>query len=176
VAWLPPPELPVGAEPELRPPELELELPVLEPEFAELEPELVPVEEPEPEPVPVEPEPVPVEPELVPVELEPELELAEVEPDPLDVLVVWVDPGSARASAPAVTTLAMVTAVVVDRTLDRPRSLAATARRIPSFRRSLLMSSIMRSRFPGSLHESSGSAMNPAGSSRLPAAEATNAP
>jgi hypothetical protein len=169
VAWLPPPELPVGAEPELRPPELELELPVLEPEFAELEPELVPVEEPEPEPVPVEPEPVPVE-------LEPELELAEVEPDPLDVLVVWVDPGSARASAPAVTTLAMVTAVVVDRTLDRPRSLAATARRIPSFRRSLLMSSIMRSRFPGSLHESSGPAMNPAGSSRLPAAEATRAP
>jgi hypothetical protein len=176
VAWLPPPELPVGAEPELRPPELELELPVLEPEFAELEPELVPVELepelPELEPELPELEPVPeLEPELVPVEPE----LAEVEPDPLDVLV-FAEPGSARASAPAVTTLAMVTAVVVDRTLDRPRSLAATARRIPSFRRSLLMSSIMRSRFPGSLHESSGSAMNPAGSSRLPAAEATNAP
>jgi hypothetical protein len=166
VAWLAPPELPVGAEPELKPPELELELPVLDPEFVELEPEFVELEP--------EPELVPVEPELVPVELEPELELAEVEPDPLDVLV-FAEPGSARARAPAVTTLAMVTAVVVDRTLDRPRSLAATARRIPSFRRSLLMSSIVRSRCPGSLYESSGPAMNPAGSSRLPAAEATRA-
>jgi hypothetical protein len=165
VAWLPPPELPVGAEPELKPPELEL---------LELEPELVPVElEPELlELEPVELELLPeLEPELVPVEPE----LAEVEPDPLDVLV-FAEPGSARARAPAVTTLATVTVVVVDRTLDRPRSLAATARRIPSFRRSLLMSSIVRSRFPGSLHESSGPAMNPAGSSRLPAAEATRAP
>ena len=165
-----PPELPVGVEPELKPPELELELPVLEPEFAELEPELVPVElEPE------LPELEPVEPELLP-ELEPELELAEEEPDPLDVLALLAEPGSARASAPAVTTLATVTAVVVDRTLDRPRSLAATARRIPSSRRSSLMSSIVRSRFPGSLHESSGPAMSPAGSSRLPPAEATHAP
>ena len=106
MAWLAPPELPVGAEPELKPPELEPELPVLDPEFVELEPEL-----------------------------------AEVEPDPLDVLALLVEPGSARASAPAVTTLATVTAVVVDRTLDRPRSLAATAWRIPSFRRSLLISS-----------------------------------
>jgi hypothetical protein len=166
VAWLPPPELPVGAEPELKPPELEL---------LELEPELVPVElEPELlELEPVELELLPeLEPELVPVEPE----LAEVELDPLDVLALLVEPGSARASAPAVTTLATVTVVVVDRTLDRPRSLAATARRIPSFRRSLLMSSIVRSRFPGSLHESSGPAMNPAGSSRLPAAEATRAP
>jgi hypothetical protein len=170
VAWLAPPELPVGAEPELRPPELELELPVLEPEFAELEPELVPVEL-EPELLELEP----VELELLP-ELEPELELAEVEPDPLDVLALLVEPGSARASAPAVTTLAMVTAVVVDRTLDRPRSLAATARRIPSSRRALLMSFILRSRCPGSLHESSGPAMSPAGSSRLPATEATRAP
>jgi hypothetical protein len=170
VAWLPPPELPVGVEPELKPPELELELPVLEPEFAELEPELVPVElEPE------LPELEPVELELLP-ELEPELELAEVAPDPLDVLALLVEPGSARASAPAVTTLATVTAVVVDRTLDRPRSRAATAWRIPSFRRSLLMSSIVRSCFPGSLHESSGPAMSPAGSSRLPAAEVTRAP
>jgi hypothetical protein len=159
VAWLAPPELPVGAEPELKPPELELELPVLDPEFVELDPEFV---ELEPEFVELEPEPelVPVEPELVPVELEPELELAEVAPDPLDVLVVWVDPGRARARAPAVTTLAMVTAVVVDRTLDRPRSLAATAWRIPSFRRSLLISLILPSRTRESLHEPSGPAMN----------------
>jgi hypothetical protein len=155
VAWLPPPELEAGAEPELKPPELELELPVLEPEFVELEPE--------PELVPVEPEPElelePVEPELL-RELEPELELAEVEPDPLDVLALLVEPGSARASAPAVTTLATVTAVVVDRTLDRPRSLAATAWWILSSRRASLMSSIVRSRYRGSLHESSGPAMS----------------
>ena len=174
MAWLAPPELPVGVEPELKPPELELELPVLEPEFAELEPELVPVElEPElPELEPVELElPPELEPELVPVEPE----LAEVELDPLDVLALLVEPGSARASAPAVTTLAMVTAVVVDRTLDRPRSLAATAWRIPSFRRALLISLILRSRTRKSLHEPSGRAMSLAGSSRAPAAEATQA-
>jgi hypothetical protein len=180
VAWLAPPELPVGAEPELKPPEL-LEPELLEPEPVLPEPvELEPVElELLPELVPVEPEPefaeLEPEPELVPVELEPELELAEVEPDPLDVLVVWADPGRARARAPAVTTLATVTVVVVERILARPRSLAATAWRIPSSRRSLLMSSIVRSRFPGSLHESSGPAMSLAGSSRLPAAEATRA-
>jgi hypothetical protein len=146
VAWLPPPELAAGAEPELKPPESELEL----------EPELVPVEL-EPELLELEP----VELELLPeLEPEPELELAEVEPDPLDVLALLVEPGRARASAPAVTTLATVTAVVVDRTLDRPRSRAATAWRIPSSRRASLMSSIVRSRFPGSLHESSGSAMS----------------
>jgi hypothetical protein len=166
VAWLAPPELPVGVEPELKPPEPELELPVLEPEFVELEPEFVELEPEFAEPEELEPELVPVEPELVPVEPE----LVPVEPDPLDVLVVWADPGRARARAPAVTTLATVTVVVVERTLARPCSLAATARRIPSFRRSLLMSSIVRSRFPGSLHESSGPAMSPAGSSRLPAA------
>jgi hypothetical protein len=106
VAWLPPPELAAGAEPELKPPESELEL---EPELLELEPvelELLPE----------------LEPELVPVEPE----LPEVEPDPLDVLV-FAEPGRARARAPAVTTLATVTAVVVDRTLARPRSRAATA-------------------------------------------------
>ena len=167
MAWLPP-ELELGDEPELKPPELE-------PEFVELDPEFA-------EPEPVEPEPVELEPELVEpefAELEPEPEepeLAEVEPEPLDVLDAWLDPGRARASAPAVTTLATVTVVVVDRTLARPRSLAATAWRIPSFRRSLLMSSIVRSRFRGSLHESSGPAMSPAGSSRLPAAEVTRAP
>ena len=136
MAWLPP-ELELGEEPELKPPELELELP--EPEFAELEPEPV---ELEPEFAELEPEFAELEPEPV----EPEPELAEVEPEPLDVLVVWLDPGRARASAPAVTTLATVTVVVVDRTLARPRSLAATARRIPSFRRALLMSPILRSR------------------------------
>jgi len=81
VAWLAPPELEVGAEPELKPPEPELELLELEP--VELEPELV---------------------ELEPVELEPELELAEeefdepveVEPDPPDVPVLCVVPGKAR--------------------------------------------------------------------------------
>ena len=142
MAWLPP-ELEMGEEPELKPPELELELP--EPEFAELDPE-------------------PAEPEL-----------AEVEPEPLDVLVAWLDPGRARASAPAVTTLATVTVVVADRTLARPRSLAATAWRIPSFRRALLISLILRSRTRKSLHEPSGRAMSPAGSSRAPADEATQA-
>jgi hypothetical protein len=151
VAWLAPPELEVGAEPELKPPEPELELLELEP--VELEPELV---------------------ELEPVELEPELELAEeefdepveVEPDPPDVPVLCVVPGKARARAPAVTTLAIVTAVVVDRTLARPRSLAATARRIPSSRRSLLMPFILRSRFRESLHKSSREPMSRAGSFR----------
>ena len=168
MAWLPP-ELELGEEPELKPPELELELP--EPEFAELEPEPV---ELEPEFAELEPEFAELEPEPV----EPEPELAEVEPEPLDVLdvlVAWLDPGRARASAPAVTTLATVTVVVVDRTLARPRSLAATARRIPSFRRALLMSPILRSRTRKSLHEPSGRAMSLAGSSRPPAAEATQA-
>ena len=161
MAWLPP-ELDLGEEPELKPPESELEL-ELEPESLELEPELV--------------EPLELEPELV--ELEPELELDEefdvpVEADPLDV-VLFADPGRARASAPAVTTLATVTVVVVDRTLARPRSRAAAAWRIPSFRRALLMSPILRSRTRKSLHEPSGRAMSLAGSPRAPAAEATRA-
>jgi hypothetical protein len=123
VTWLPP-ELDVGEEPELRPLELEL-LELLE---LEDEPELVEVEPDEPEFEVDDPELVEVE----PVEDEP----ADVEEE--DVLVLCVDPGRARASAPAVTTLAMVTAVVVDRTLLRPCSLAAMARRIPS-RCALLM-------------------------------------
>ena len=146
MTWLLP-ELDVGEEPELRPLELELlELPELE----EAEPELV-----EPEPELVEPEP----------ELEFELddpefvELEPVEDEPVDVevdVVLWcVDPGRTRASAPAVTTLAMVTAVVVDRTLSRPCSLAAMARRIPS-RCELLMYPILRSRIRKSLHKPSG--------------------
>jgi len=136
VAWLPP-ELELGEEPELKPPELD-------PEFVELDPESA-----EPEPVELEPEePELEEPELVDA---PEPELDEefdvpVEVDPLDV-VLFADPGRARASAPAVTTLATVTVVVADRTLARPRSLAATAWRIPSSRRASLMSSIVRSRF-----------------------------
>ena len=122
MAWLPP-ELEVGEEPELKPLELE-------PEFAELDPESA-------EPELVELEPV----ELEPVEPELGEELDEpVAVDPLDV-VLLVDPGRARASAPAVTTLAIVTAVVVERTLARPRSLAATAWRIPSSRRASLMPS-----------------------------------
>ncbi|HEX3189130.1 MAG TPA: hypothetical protein VHS30_05000 [Streptosporangiaceae bacterium] len=102
MAWLPP-ELELGEEPELKPPEF------VDPEFAEPEPVELELEEPEPE--------EPLVPEL-------DEEVAEpVEVDP----VLSVDPGRARASAPAVTTLAMVTAVVVDRTLARPRSRAATA-------------------------------------------------
>ena len=167
MAWLPP-ELEMGDEPELKPPELEPEFVELDPEFAE--PELA-----ELEPVELEPE-EPEEPELVEA---PEPELDEefdvpVEVDPLDV-VLFADPGRARASAPAVTTLATVTVVVVDRTLARPRSLAATAWRIPAFRRALLMSPILRSRTRKSLHEPSGRAMSLAGSSRPPAAEATQA-
>ena len=203
MAWLPP-ELELGEEPELKPPELELELP--EPEFAELEP--VELEPEEPEPVEA------LEPELTEgviglgeaigrdaagevdvaervdelvvvavevrdlageddVELDQEFDVP-AEVDPLDV-VLLADPGKARASAPAVTTLATVTAVVVDRTLARPRSLAATAWRIPSFRRALLMSPILRSRTRKSLHEPSGRAMSLAGLSRAPAAEATQA-
>jgi len=129
------------------------------------------------EPEPVEPEPVEPEPEEPEEAPEPELDEefdVPVEVDPLDV-VLFADPGRARASAPAVTTLATVTVVVVDRTLARPRSLAATAWRIPSFRRALLMSPILRSRTRKSLHEPSGRAMSLAGSSRAPAAEATQA-
>ena len=166
MAWLPPPELALGAEPELKPLELEPEFVELEePDPVELEPvELEPLEPDPVEPDPVEPDPVelePVEPELVEPELAEELdEPDEVEPELLDALVLCVEPGRARARAPAVTTLAMVTAVVVDRTLARPRSLAAWASRIPSSRRALLISLILRSRTPKSLHEPSGSAMS----------------
>jgi hypothetical protein len=130
VAWLLP-ELELGVEPELKPLELDPEfVPVLEPEFdpvLELEPELV--DEPVPEDVPLLEE----DPELVD---EPVL-------DDVDDVVVWVDPGRARVTTPAATTLAMVTAVVVERTLARPRSRAAMARRTLS-RSALLMSPILR--------------------------------
>ena len=128
MAWLLP-ELDDGAEPELRP-ELELELD---------EPELV-----DPEPEEVEPEPVePVEPELVEPELEDEPEPAElpVDDEPDDVeeeAVLCVDPGRVTATTPATATLARVTVVVAERTLARPRSRSAMARRTRS-RYSLLM-------------------------------------
>ena len=140
-------------------------------ELDPVEPELV-----EPDPVELEPaelEPDPVEPELELAPEEPELvpELAEepdeAEPELLDALVLCVEPGRARASAPAATTLAMVTAVVVDRTLARPRSLAAWAWRIPLSRRALLMSLILRSGTRKSLHEPSDSAMSRTGPSRF---------
>ena len=147
MAWLPP-ELEIGEEPELKPLEPELEL--------ELEPDEVEPVEPELDPVELEPEPVEAEPEPEPAEDEPdEPEPVEPEPDE-DVLVVCADPGRASARAPAVTTPATVTAVVADRTLLRPRSLATTAWRIPSSRRALLMSLILRPGARGSLHEPSG--------------------
>jgi hypothetical protein len=116
VAWLLP-ELEEGAEPELKPLELfelfELfELPE-SPGLIEL-PELSEL--------------------LEPLELSARPELLEL----LDLLEapelpeLCVDPGRARATAPAVTTLAIPTAVVADRTLVRPRSLACAARRILS--------------------------------------------
>jgi hypothetical protein len=124
VAWLLP-ELEVGVELELMPLELELpELDVPELEFPELDvPEL---EVPELE-----------VPELAFAELEvPELvedgfpDVDEVPVD--DVAEVLVEPGRARARAPAVTTLATLTAVVAERTLRRPFCLSAMARRTPS--------------------------------------------
>jgi hypothetical protein len=135
VAWLLP-ELELGAEPELKPLELDpLLVPVLVP-VLELEPEFedVPLLEEDPELVD---EPV----------------LADVE-----VVVLWVDPGSAKVTTPAATTLAMVTAVVVERTLARPRSRAAMARWTLS-RSALLISPILRSRIRSLLQESSRLAM-----------------
>jgi hypothetical protein len=145
VTWVLP-ELELGVLLELMP--LELELPELElPELELPEPD-----EPEPdEPEPDEPEPDEPEPELV----EDEPEFVDVEPvddEPVDV-VLWVEPGRARASAPAATTLATLTAVVAERTFSRPFSLAAMARRIPS--RCALMSSILWPRLRKSLHEPS---------------------
>jgi hypothetical protein len=136
--------LEVGVELDPRP--LEVELPELEDdEFEELEPE---------ELEPVEVEPVDVEPvEVEPVEVEP-VDVEPVDVEPVEVSVLWVEPGRARASAPAVTTLAIVTAVVVARTLPRPRSLAATAWRIRS-RCALLIVLILRSGTRNSLDEPS---------------------
>ena len=170
MAWLPPPELEIGEEPELKPPELEPEFVELDPVEPELvEPDPVELEPAELEPDPVEPELelAPEEPELVPELAEEPDEPDEAEPELLDALVLCVEPGRARARAPAATTLAMVTAVVVDRTLARPRSLAAWAWRIPLSRRALLMSLILRSGTRKSLHEPSDSAMSRTGPSRF---------
>ena len=123
MAWLLP-ELELGVEPELKPLELD-------PEFV---PEFDPVPELEPE---LADEPVLADVPLL--EEDPEL----VDEPVLDDVVVWVDPGRARVTTPAATTLAMVTAVVVERTLARPRSRAAMARRTLS-RSALLMSPILR--------------------------------
>jgi hypothetical protein len=136
VTWLLP-ELELGVLLELMP--LELELPELEvPELEVPELEVPELELPEFEPDVLEPELVEVEP---------------VDDEPDDVVVLCVEPGSARASAPAVTTLATVTAVVAERTFSRPFSLAAMARRMPS--RCALMSTILWSRLRKSLHEPS---------------------
>jgi len=183
VTWLPP-ELDMGLEPELKP--FEPDEFEFEPEFdepLELEPEPEP-EEPEPvEPEAEEPEPEELEPEeLEPEELEPEPddefdepELAEVPDEPDDaeeVAGLCVDPGRARATAPAATTLAMVTAVVAERTLARPVSLAAMARRMRS-RCALLMYPILRSRTRSPLDEPSRLAMRPSGPVPSPMGEIT---
>lgn len=142
MAWLLP-ELDDGAEPELKPLELELEL------------EPVEVEPLEPEPDEVEPEPV--EPDEVEPEDEPEP--AEVPDDAVEEeAVLCVDPGRASATMPAAATLATVTVVVADRTLARPRSLSAMARRMRS-RCALLMYPILRLRSRSLLYGTSRSAM-----------------
>jgi hypothetical protein len=132
VAWLEP-ELETGPEPELKPPE---------PVEVDVEPDEF---EPEPEPE-FEPEP----------ELDDPVLVEELPED--DVAVLCVDPGRARATAPVTATLARVTAVVVERTLARPCSLAAMARRMPS-RCVLFMALILRPGLRHSLDEGSGFAM-----------------
>jgi hypothetical protein len=131
------------------------------PEVAWLEPELE---------IGLELELKPLEPdELDELDAEPELEPEADDPvldDPVlelpedDAEVLCVDPGRARATAPVTTTLAMVTAVVAERTLARPFSLAATARRMASAR-ALFMALILRSGFRRSLDEGSGLPMRP---------------
>jgi hypothetical protein len=150
VAWLLP-ELDVGVEPELRPLELELEP---EPVEFELEPVEVEPDEVEPEVDELDPE-VADEPELV----------DEPEPDDAEA-VLCVDPGRAKATAPAAATLATVTAVVADRTLARPRALAAMAWRTRS-RCALLMCSILRSGTRRLLNEPSRLAMRRTGRSAV---------
>ncbi|HLK72533.1 MAG TPA: hypothetical protein VKU77_02670 [Streptosporangiaceae bacterium] len=153
MAWLLP-ELELGVEPELRPLELELpelpvlELPVLELPVLELPVLELPVLELEPD-----------EPVLEDVPLLEEVpELVDEPVDVEDVAVLWVDPGRARVTTPAAATLARVTAVVVERTLARPRSRVAMACRTLS-RSALLMSPILRSRIRSLLQETSPLAM-----------------
>ena len=155
MAWLLP-ELDDGAEPELKPEfEFELDEPVFdepeldEPEFDEPELDEPEFDEPELD------EPELAEPELV----EPELD---DEPEPVDVdeeAALCVDPGRVSATMPAAATPAMVTVVVTERTLARPRSRSAVARRIRS-RYSLLMKPILRLRTRSLLQETSWLAMN----------------
>jgi hypothetical protein len=132
----------------------------LEPE--ESEPEELELDDPEPD---VPDEPVPAE----------ELDPAEEEPDDAEeeLLALCVEPGRARATAPAATTLARVTAVVVERTLAWPSSLAAMAWRTLS-RCVLLMYPILRARTRNHLYEPSRSAMRRA-PVPSPGAEATQA-
>jgi hypothetical protein len=116
-----------------------------------LPPELEDGEEPELKP----PEELELELEPPESELEPvESELEPVEPEDVEALAVFVDPGRARANAPAAATLATVTAVVAVLTFPRPRSLTAIARRTPSSFVSL-MSFSLDSRGPNSLREPS---------------------
>ena len=145
MAWLLP-ELEDGAEPELKP-EFEFELD--EPEFDEPELDEPEFDEPEfDEPELDEPEfdePEPEEAEFEPELVEPELD---DEPEPVDVdeeAARCVDPGKVSATMPAAATPAMVTVVVTERTLARPRSRSAVARRTRS-RYSLLMKPILRLR------------------------------
>jgi hypothetical protein len=155
VAWLLP-ELELGAEPELKPAELEFELEPVELEPEDVEPEDVEPEDVEPEDV----EPEDVEPEVE--EDEPELGEVPVD-DPVDAEVeeaAWcADPGRVSATTPAAATLAIVTVVVADRTLARPRCRSATARRTRS-RFTLLMYLILRSRTRSLLHDPSRLAMS----------------
>jgi len=149
VAWLLP-ELDDGVEPELKP-EPKLELDPLELEPVELEP--------------VELEPLELEPvELEPDEVEPELAEVPLDDEPDDAAaeeaVLCVDPGRPSATMPAAATPAMATVVVADRTLARPRSLSAMARRTRS-RCALLMCAILRSRTRNPLYEPSRLAMRP---------------
>jgi hypothetical protein len=139
VAWLPP-ELETGGELEVKPDD---------PDEVESDPD-------EPDPVEV---PDPVEDVPDPVADVPELDVAEDEED--EVSVLWADPGRISATAPAAATLARLTAVVAERTLDRPRSLAATARRTWS-RGALFMSLILRSGTRNPLHVPSRLAMRSA--------------
>jgi hypothetical protein len=133
------PELDDGVDdPLLRPEleELELDEPVLEPDEPELD---------EPEPTLVEPELwVPEDDPVDPVDpVVPEVELCDED-------VPLLEPGSVRAMAPAVTTLASPTVAVVVLIRLRPRARAAAARRTLS-RFGVFMT--------GSLPSSSGEAL-----------------
>jgi hypothetical protein len=123
--------------------------PLLRPELEELELDEPVLELDEPEPELDEPDPTLVEPELwvpddEPVDpVVPEVELCDED-------VPLLEPGSVRAMAPAVTTLASPTVAVVVLIRLRPRARAAAARRTLS-RFGVFMT--------GSLPSSSGEAL-----------------